>query len=235
MVRSGTNTGMNTGGMERNRVWMVGSALAAVVAMLAGWFLGIEPQLASASAADTSRAAVEVTNATHAAVLAQLVEDSRDRKQLTADFETLSASVPDGTAIPDFVNQLDALGETSGVTVTGLTVADAQPYTPAAATPAAPEATPSALITPQSLAALEVKIAVNGDYGRVLQFVDGLQSGARLFLVTGITTQVDTEQLGLVGASITGLVYVLVPPGSIVAPVADPGITAEAEAAVEVG
>ncbi|MFC5928113.1 hypothetical protein D6T64_10420 [Cryobacterium melibiosiphilum] len=214
--------------IDSNRVWVVGSALAAVVALLAGWFLGIEPRLAAASTADASRATVEVTNAAHAAVLAQLVEDSRDKKALTAEYNTLTASVPDGTAIPDFVNQLDDLASASELTLSGIEVADAQAYTPGTTVA-------NALITPQSLAALAVDISVSGDYGRVLQFVDGLQTGARLFLVTGITTQVDTDNPGSVEASISGLVYVLVPPGSVIAPVADPTVPAEAATAGVVG
>jgi Tfp pilus assembly protein PilO len=206
----------------------MGSALAAVVALLAGWFLGIEPRLTAASTANAARAGVEATNTDHAAVLAQLIEDSRDRQALTTDFNTLSASIPDGTAIPDFVNQLDDLAAANEVTLSGLTVADAQAYTPGATAA-------SALITAQSLAALEVNVAISGDYDQVLQFVDGLQTGARLFLVTGITTQLDTDKPELVEASISGLVYVLVPPGSVVAPVEVPVVAGETEVAGEAG
>ena len=213
-----------TNHVDRNQLWIVGSALAAVVAMLAGWFLGIEPRLTAASTANAARAGVEVANAGHAGVLAQLIEDSRDRKDLTADFTTLSASIPDGTAIPDFVNQLDELAAANEVTLSGLTIADAQAYTPGAT-----EA--SALITAQSLAALEVGVAVSGDYGQVLEFVDGLQTGARLFLVTAITTQLDADSPERVEASISGLVYVLVPPGSVVAPVEVPMVAAETDVA----
>ena len=214
--------------IDRNRLWIMGSALAAVVALLAGWFLGIEPRLTAASTANAARAGVEATNTDHAAVLAQLIEDSRDRKALTTDFNTLSASIPDGTAIPDFVNQLDDLAAANEVTLSGLTVADAQAYTPGATAA-------SALITAQSLAALEVNVAISGDYDQVLQFVDGLQTGARLFLVTGITTQLDTDKPELVEASISGLVYVLVPPGSVVAPVEVPVVAGETEVAGEAG
>ncbi|TFD55425.1 hypothetical protein E3T55_01040 [Cryobacterium frigoriphilum] len=213
---------------DKSRLWMAGAAFAALVAMLAGWFLGIEPALAAASSADTSRATVLVTNTTHAAVLAQLVEDSRDKNRLSAEFATMTASIPDGTGIPDFVNQIDALADANAVTIAGISVADAQSYTPGATVV-------DALITAQSLAALKVSISVDGDYEKVLQFVDGLQTGARLFLVTGITTQVDSEFTEQVDAEITGLVYVLVPPGSVVAPVVDPTLAAEASAAVEVG
>jgi hypothetical protein len=160
--------------------------------------------------------------------LAQLIEDSRDRQGLTTEFTTLSASIPDGPAIPDFVNQLDDLAAGNEVTLSGLTIADAQAYTPEA--PAA-----SALITAQSLAALEVDVAISGDYAQVLEFVDGLQTGARLFLVTGITTQRDTDKQELVEASISGLVYVLVPPGSVISPVEIPVVVGETDVAGEAG
>lgn len=213
-------TRLATNQLDTSRLWIAGSAVAALVAVLAGWFLGIEPRLTAASTADASRAVVEITNAGHAAVLAQLAEDSRDRKRLSARFATLTASIPDGTAIPDFVNQLDALADANEVVVSGISVADAQQYTPGTTVV-------DALITPQSLAALEVTISVDGDYDRALQFIDGLQTGARLFLVTTLRMQTDSQDPELVETTITGLVYVLVPPGSVVPPVVDPPVAAE--------
>ena len=44
-----------------------------------------------------------------------------------------------------------------------------------------------------------------------LNFVDGLQTGKRLFLVSGLTTKPSEDVSGAVDAVISGYIYVLVP------------------------
>ena len=95
---------------------------------------------------------------------------------------------------------------------------------PVAAAPVATAGVPpvvDARITPANFASLSVQISIRGDYNRVLDFVNGLQTGSRLFLVSNITTTtlstegatVETAPVnaGTVDATITGLAYVLVP------------------------
>lgn len=87
-------------------------------------------------------------------------------------------------------------------------------------------------ITASNFASLGVQITIKGDYNRVLDFVNGLQNGPRLVLVSGLSTvaAVPTAAApaadsganpeavapapveGLVDATISGLVYVLIPP-----------------------
>ncbi len=224
--------------MNKNRLWVIASVLVMVLVLVLGVVVGIQPQLAATAAANEQRASVEASNAGQAAVLAQLKKDYAGIDKLKEELAPLSDSVPQGTEMPAFVNQLDALAGASQVTLTGITVADAVPYAPVAApavapvvtggatpaptpTPApAPSATAPAAgvppvtnpqITAENFASLAVSISVSGSYGNALNFVNGLQTGKRLFLVSGLsTTQGDTP--GIVTATITGLVYVLVPP-----------------------
>jgi Tfp pilus assembly protein PilO len=67
--------------------------------------------------------------------------------------------------------------------------------TPApSSTPAGEVATPAAadpglaLITADNFVAIPVSVTVKGDYGRVLDFIEGVQTGTRLVLVTGFST-----------------------------------------------
>ena len=60
---------------------------------------------------------------------------------------------------------------------------------------------------------IEVTIGVHGPYSSVLNFVNGLQTGKRLFLVTGILSAKDADSgsENVVAAKVTGLIYVLKP------------------------
>lgn len=226
--------------MDKNKLWIIGSVFVMVVVIVLGWILGIQPQLAAGTAADEERAAVETTNDGHVALLDRLKSDFKDVKTLKRDFVSLGKSVPAGTAMPAFVDQVDALAGENQVTLTGMTVADAQAYKPvaavvgvpaveAASTPGASEAAAPApapvspagvppvtntRITTSNFASMKVDITIAGGYGRVLDFVSGLQNGSRLFLVDGLSTRASEGGPGTVSATVSGLVYVLVPPGA---------------------
>ncbi|WP_104135528.1 MULTISPECIES: hypothetical protein [unclassified Cryobacterium] len=219
--------------MDKNKLWLIGSVLVTSVIVVLGVLLGVQPQLDSMNAADASRAAVQSTNAGHAALLTRLKHDFEDLDALTATAEALAESVPSGSAMPAFVDQLDAQAQAVGLTLTGITVTDAQAYVPllpevpaaavlpssaaAAAQAAAPAAeapapAPVALITGSNFAAFPLQITVTGTYTQVLEFVASLQSGGRLFLVHGIDTAQASGEESLVDATISGLVYSLVAP-----------------------
>ncbi len=223
--------------MNKNRMWIIASVAVMVLVLVLGIVVGIQPQLAATASANEQRASVEASNAGQAAVLEQLKKDFAGIDALKTELAPLSDSVPKGTAMPAFVNQLDALAGTSQVILTGITVADAVPYVPVAATVAAvpkvqsgdsTESVPTpapddaalagvppvtnAAITSENFASLAVTIAVSGSYGNALNFVNGLQTGKRLFLLSGLTTTTTGEDSDTVTATITGLVYVLVSP-----------------------
>jgi Tfp pilus assembly protein PilO len=210
-----------------------------------GWFLGIQPQLAAAAIADDQRAAVAATNVTNVAALTKLRSDYNNLSDLKADLALLSQSVPSGSEIPAFVNEVNALLGAHGVKFVDMAVADAQPYAPVVAPVVAPPAsstgstaTPSptptaaattapvaptagvppvtnALITPANFASIRVNLGIQGGYSSVLNFVEGLQTGSRLFMVTSLTTTPSSP--GTVDGKISGLIYVLIPPGTTLA------------------
>jgi Tfp pilus assembly protein PilO len=225
--------------VDKNRIWVLGSVVVMVAVLALGFLLGIQPHLKTIAAARADSAAVQAVNITQAATLDALKLDFAGIDEVRAELEPLHLSVPTGTEMPTFVNQVSVLAARSQVTVAAITVADAVAYAPVVATPAeapAPaaedaettEAVPAevgpvatagippvvdALITADSFASLNVELSIQGDYDRVLEFVDGLQTGGRLFLVSGISTANSTGEDSVgVEATISGLVYVLVPP-----------------------
>lgn len=247
--------------MDKNRIWVIGSVVVMVAVLVMGVLLGIQPQLAAVATANDARVAVEASNTGQASVLAQLKTDFAGIDALKANLVPLTTSVPSGTKIPDFVSQLDALAGATSVTLAGMTVADAMPYAPPAALaatgtpdaaagasaggPASTSPLTNAQITATTFASLAVTITITGSYAHALDFVSGLQSGQRLYLVTGLTTTAldapapssgtvaavttKTVATGEVTATITGLVYVLIPRATAAAPAATPAAVAPAQ------
>ena len=133
--------------MDKNRLWIVGSVLLMVIVVGMGWFLGIAPQLANVAAAELQRAGVEQTNLQNEATLAQLKKDYANLGALNGQLASLSESVPSDTAMPAFVDEINGIASGAGVTITGISVADATPYAPVAA-PGAPAPSSSSSSTP---------------------------------------------------------------------------------------
>lgn len=235
--------------MRENRIWVIGTALLAVVIVVLGWVLAIQPQLASVNASDANRATVASTNATTALALVKLEKDFGNLSTLKTELAKLRESVPAEMDASAFVKQLNSLAQSSKVTVTSLALSDAQSYTPQAVPAPAPAKqssattststpaptsttapavsgpiTPPTTVTDPKISAanfvtVPVQIAVTGNYQDVLAFLNALQHGSRLFLVTSfsstkLTTSVATSDSssnpsGVTG-NIGGLVYVLI-------------------------
>ncbi|MCU1579252.1 MAG: hypothetical protein JWP19_1456 [Rhodoglobus sp.] len=199
---------------QNNRIWMIGTITVMLVIVVAGWFLGAQPFIAAAAAADQQTADVTAQNAAQTAEIAQLTTEMKQLPQLEKDYKTLQASIPATSNTADFIKGLDALATAAGVQIVGFTVGDPLAYTiPASAAVAAPAASPAPsatptpappvvvstapavatnpLITPDNFVGIQVVIDVAGPNANVLNFLNGLQSGTRLYLVTAITSTRD--------------------------------------------
>ncbi|QAY73133.1 hypothetical protein ET445_07015 [Agromyces protaetiae] len=201
--------------MAQNRLWVVGSVAAMIVIALLAWFIGIQPQLSSIASINAERQTVDAQNAAQQAVLDQLERDKKDEKQLRAEYDLASRSVPAGTGVPRYIDQLNALAAQTGVTLTRITVSDAAAFEVAAPAESAPiedentadasgdassdgsaetaadvsgSAQPVGLgpLTPANFAYLGIGIEIEGEYANVLAFVHGLQTGERLMLVNAV-------------------------------------------------
>jgi Tfp pilus assembly protein PilO len=213
-----------------------------VVAMIAvvagGWLLGIQPSLDAAAAAGVQREAVHSQNDGIRAEIAALQAAQEELPQLEKRLRGLNASIPatdDSSALLDSLHDLAAK---AGVTVDGVTFEEAQPY----AAPVPPEAAPTEAaaegattepvpveapvdpllplsdpsITADNFVLVPLSVAVSGSFGDVLRFVDGVQSGPRLFLVNKFTSSSEAATGGgsSVKATVGGYVFVLLGQGA---------------------
>ncbi|HEY5221596.1 MAG TPA: hypothetical protein VIJ18_00885 [Microbacteriaceae bacterium] len=200
--------------MDRNRLLIIAGIVAIVAVLALGSLLGVQPQLANATAADQQRQSVANDNTAKQQVLDTLKNDYKGLPALKQNLATLQQSVPPSADMSAFISALDALAGSTGTTIESITVSDAQPYTPpiAPVTPA-PTSTPAASgsastataspapapsapkpkapaqvtnpqITAANFVAIPIQVRIGGGYDQALAFVNGLQHGARLFLVT---------------------------------------------------
>lgn len=238
--------------MEKNRLVIIGLVLVMVVAGVGGWVLGIQPELQAVAGADQDRANVATQNIASAAALLKLQKDYTNIDAIKKQRDALRAAVPDGTDVPAFVDELDGLAGKARVAIKSLTVSDAQSYQPPVpvAAPAAgsgstvtpapiasPTPSPSPVartepgagamvsdpkITPANFSAIPIQVGITGSYDNVLAFIAGLQSGARAFLVTTISSKASAQSgadpaappRGAVDATVGGFVYVLLGAGA---------------------
>lgn len=210
--------------MNKNRMWVIGAVLAIVVVIAAGWFIGISPQLTSASSANNERTSVMAANARNEILLAKLKRDYQNIDALKNQVATLQESVPTSADISSLVTELNTLANVRKVTLKSITVSDAKPYTPAIQAvrkgdTSAAQTNPK--ITSTNFVTIPVQIGITGDYGKVLDFVNDIQQGRRLFLVSAFSSMGSTNAKGVKGSptitggaqrvdsSITGFIYVL--------------------------
>lgn len=201
--------------MSRNRLMLLIAIMSSVVVAVGGFFIGVQPQLASASASEEQRATTEQTNATTQAQIAQLTKENQTLTQQKAALAVLEGSIPSSLNQSAFYGELYDLAGTSGVTISSLTTSDAQAYAPpqAAATdssattassgstatatpspsasptaPSAPAATTNEAITSANFSAVPVTVGVKGSFEQAVAYMKAVQNGKRLFLVNSIVS-----------------------------------------------
>jgi Tfp pilus assembly protein PilO len=195
--------------MQQHRIISLASILVMLLIPVIGWFLVAQPQLAAAATADQQRVAMEAQIAASSAIVAQLKKDSENLPELNDDLDELRTSIPAGVDPSGYIDGLDALARLSHVSITTLTVSDPTAYTaaidasapvptegedgePVEAAPADSDSNPAIVTSPlvdsSNFVAIPVTIEIAGEWAAVLDFVEGLQTSDRLFLVTTLDT-----------------------------------------------
>jgi len=191
--------------MQKNKLLTVGGSLLIAVIAALGFLLGVQPQLDAARASDAQLSGIEAQNLIHSAELVSLKEDYSKLKKYEKELADLREEVPAGAELDAFIGELNTLESRNGVVITAVAPLDAQPFIPTAEiagiVPASIDAT--------TFVAIPVKVSVSGAKSQLIAFIDGLQSGTRLCLVSAASIVQDIQTPSVYTADITGLVYVL--------------------------
>jgi len=223
--------------MQSHRIISGLTIVVMVVLVAAGYFLVAQPQLASASTANAQLLDTQSQISSSQAALAALKSEQKKLPALKKQLKALQSSIPSNIDGSEYIRGLNELANTAGVTITSIALLDPVAYaspagsppaastspspspsasaspSPAATTPAASGWTPptNPLITGSNFVDIPVTVAIAGPWDQSLAFIKGLQSGKRLFLVTGIVTKQADDGSGLT-TTINGYIYALIDP-----------------------
>lgn len=188
--------------MKGNRIWILLTLLIIAAILGLGWLLAVSPLLTQAQEAELQRRDAELTNAAQAAALVQMKEQFEQLDQLEVDLEALRLSIPSDVDSDYVYALLSTYQATSGATPSLITLGEAVQF----GIPVAAEsttATPSAASGPAATGRLAtdlytVPVTISFEstpVDSVLAFVNQLQHGPRLFLVTSVTTSAQASTI----------------------------------------
>lgn len=196
---------------EQHRLVMLATILGTLVLLVFGALVLVQPLLSAAGQLDQQRADLEQQAAGIQAKLTRLEADSKRLPELQDDVDELRASIPASLDSSAYLTALSGLADSSGVTLSSITVSDAQPYAVAADAAADPAVSgtiiTSPIITADNFVLIPVSVGVTGSWDQVLAFLDGLQHGSRLFLVSSYSASGGGS--GGIVATISGYIYVI--------------------------
>jgi Tfp pilus assembly protein PilO len=215
--------------VNTSRIWTLGAVIAVVAIIAAGFGLGVQPQLAAASAADSSTTQAQSQNSTTQVELAQLARLAATQSTLEATNATLGSAVTGSLRLSSFSRQVRTVAALDGVTLISLSPATAKPYAAAPSGTAAAStastasttstttasATPGefgkvdALITPTNFVLIPITITVSGEEAAAVQFASDAQHLNRLFAVDTVDFATGNAAGVAPTTTISGSIYAL--------------------------
>ena len=187
---------------QTQRLWLLVGGIAAVVILLAGWFLFISPQRSNTNSVNGQVHAAQDKNAMLQARISQLKAQNANLPQYLAEVKQAKLALPDSSGLSDFLRTLQSIGSATQTTVTTLTVGSPTNINSTTVTTttksAAPAANNTANNTANSAAAsngglgpiyqLPITLSVTGAANQLDDFLSQLQSvQPRAVLITQLT------------------------------------------------
>ena len=185
--------------MDKQKPWLVLTALAVVGVFAAGWFLLISPKRADAADARAQVTQIDTATAGMRTRLATLKAQAADLPAEQAKIAAVEARIPADPGLPALIRNLTAAATASGVElvsiVPGPPVAAAVPASTSASTSATTTTTGTTSATPaagatsgaDSLSSIGLTIVVVGSYFEDEQFLAALEDLPRVMRVSGVT------------------------------------------------
>jgi type IV pilus assembly protein PilO len=186
--------------VRRDRLWMIGGALAAAVVLAVGWFFFIGPQNAGTAALGEQTVTAQNNLVTLHDKLVELRTQNARLGTYQAQLNTLRTALPADSGLPDFLRELHTVGEADHVSVNGLLVGEAT-QVPGTTT---------------TVYALPITLTAGGSMADLERLLDQAQRQApRAVLITGISVVPGDQGRTLSGGAIATIsIRVFVAPGT---------------------
>lgn len=190
--------------MERTakeRLWLTGGALIAILLLVLGYFLLISPQRDKTSTVNSEIGTVRTQNLSLQQRINNLTAQNKELDKYRADLVDLKLALPSTSGLPDFLRTLQSIGNSTLSDVLSLTVGpptsvkaaaggSAQPASTSTSASASGQTAKSARSTggTNGVYGLAITAAVSGSKTELEQFLQQLQSvQPRAVLVTSIS------------------------------------------------
>jgi Tfp pilus assembly protein PilO len=209
---------------QREKLWLTGGVLVAVLMVLVGYFGFISSQKSQTSAVQEQINVAKLRNGELRARLANLSEQNRNLAKYQTDIQQAKLALPDTSGLPDFLRTLQAIGAASQTNVASLSVGTPSDLTAAAlpqtgthgATTGA--ATPSKTTSSSSGSAsgagkkvygLSISAVVSGSTAQLNEFLNQLQTvQPRAVLITAVTEAAGTASGATTSLNLTMQAFV---------------------------
>ncbi|MEI6220309.1 MAG: hypothetical protein WCP71_03265 [Actinomycetes bacterium] len=214
--------------MKQGRSAAIGALALIILIIGGGWFFKIAPQLDLLSSIQRDQSNVLASNARNQLVLTKLKTDYQNIGDLKSEFALLGRSIPANASISAFISELNSVANKHSTTIKSILVSDAKPYSVDTRVPTdsgvkePPRPVGDPRITGSNFVIIPIQITASGKYPDVLDFINSIQTGERLFLISSLssagsmgnkpattTAQSASNKSGKVDASIGGFIYVL--------------------------
>ena len=209
--------------------WYLGAALASLMVLMAGWFLLVSPQRATAEEISVSADERAAANVVTQRQIDSLKVQYKNLPELEQQLAAIRARIPGAPNMPSVVRSVSAKSVTSGVKLVSLVPSTPQPLDTGTGTDAGD------LTAPGQVNQYPVSIVVEGRFANVRLFLLSLEGLQRSFLVTGIdVARADdsAKPAGTLTATVTGRVFTANPGAPVVAKAQAPaGETTESDTA----
>ena len=181
--------------------WYGGAALAAVLVLVAGYFLLVAPARSNADEVTAAAQAQEDANRALQARIDGLKAQYKDLPELQKDLAALQTHLPTTPQMPALLRSLSTAAAKSGVVLVSVTPAN--PTALSTNGQAAGPITSANTGAPGSVSDYPVAIAIQGNFANVKLFMASLEALPRSVLVTGLNVTRAGEAQGGVDATST--------------------------------
>jgi Tfp pilus assembly protein PilO len=187
------------GTRHAGRLWATGGVLGAAVLFAIAWFFLISPKNSEASSLRDRADAASLRLPSLQKQLTELRKQHGDLKKYQDQLERDRKALPTESGLSTFLRDLQAAGDSVGVSVGGVSVGAPTQVTAAGA----------------RLNALPVTLSANGDTANVNRFLDQLQQvQPRAVLITSASVSANPQRAGGSTLNLTMQVFVAPPPAA---------------------
>jgi hypothetical protein len=181
---------MRIGLANRDRLWLLGGAIVALLLVLMTYLLIIKGQSDKTNSVKDEVASAQDQVIASNRQLNQLKADSANLDKYKAALATHQSALPANPGLPAFLRELHQAGDQAGVGIASLTVADPTAVTDASATgnsAAASSATGSTATATSNTFSIAISVVATGPSANLTAFIKQLQAvQPRALLVSSV-------------------------------------------------